>query len=97
MNALLEQPEFDFEYELPAGKQWFSVSWLAKHWDVSERTVKRLVEDGTLRKTIDLAPGASKHALTRIARETLVKFLGDRSNLRHLDAMRLARRRSQRK
>ena len=82
------QPEFDFEHELPAGKEWFSVRWLARHWGVSERTITRLIEEGSLRKQIDLAPGESKHALIRVARAALVKFLNKRSNLDALAAAR---------
>ena len=93
MKPAAEQPEFDFEHELPAGKEWFGVRYLALTWGISDMTVKKLIEEGSLKVKTDLAPAASKHALDRVHRSSLVSFLNDRSNTAKWEALRAERRR----
>lgn len=92
MPQLAEHPEFSFEDQLPAGKEYFSLRYLARMWGVSEKNVQRLIDDGSLRLAVDLAPMGSKHALPRVHRTALVAFLNDRKNLSKFEAMRLAHR-----
>lgn len=93
MRTVAEQPEFDFEHSLPAGKEYFGVRYLALMWGISEKTVKKLIEEGSLKTKADLAPLNSKHALDRVHRSSLVAFLNDRSNTAKWDALRAERRR----
>lgn len=92
MNPAPDHPEFDFEHELPAGKEFFSLRYLARMWGCSEKNVQRLIDDGSLRVAVDLAPAESKHALPRVHRKALVEFLNDRKNLDKFAALRLAHR-----
>jgi hypothetical protein len=87
------QPEFDFEHRLPAGKEYFSVRYLARLWEVSERSVKRLVLEGSIKLASDIAPRTSKHSMWRMARVDVVSFLNDSANLAKMEQLRDTNRR----
>jgi len=83
----------DFDRQLPAGKEFFSIGDLAKLWSVSEKVVQSLVDDGSVVLAVDLAPTASKHKLTRIPRRAVVALLDARKDQEKLEALRSANRR----
>jgi hypothetical protein len=68
------QAEFDFNHELPAGMETFSVRWLATWFGCTPQHWINLVEQGAL-AAIDLrSPGASKSML-RITRSEVVRYI----------------------
>jgi hypothetical protein len=69
----------DFDKTLPEGREYFSVRQLAKMWGIAERTVMRLIDDGSLEIAVNMAPAGSKHSLARIHRSSVVKFLQGRN------------------
>ena len=81
MTKLADHPEFDFEHELPAGKEFFTLRYLARLWDCSEDTVQRLVDTGDLAVSVDIAPSTSTvKSMQRITRKSVVDFLNRRKN-----------------
>ena len=92
MRPSLDQPEFDFEHSLPAGKEYFSLRYLARLWSCSEDNVQRLIDEGELQIAPDLAPMASKHALPRVHRWSVVALLERRNDHAFMSAHRAKKR-----
>jgi hypothetical protein len=80
MSKTVDQPEFDFEHSLPAGREYFTLGYLARLWDCSEDNVQRLIDDGELEVAVDLAPKKSTHAMQRIFRASIVALLNRRKS-----------------
>ena len=75
----VNQDGFNPERSLPSGKDWFSIRWLARHWDCSEDSIQRLVDCGDLFVAVDIAPNTSTvKAMIRIPRKAVVDFLNRR-------------------
>jgi len=74
------QEEFDFDNELPAGKQFVSVPFLAALWDCDAKHVHNLIDKGAIELSASLhSPEASK-SMRRVPRAAIVKFLNKRKN-----------------
>jgi hypothetical protein len=73
------QPEFDFDHELPAGKEWFSIRWLARHWGKSPRHISNLVESGEIAVATDMRGKGAKRSCMNIPRKAVVDFLNRRT------------------
>jgi len=73
-----DQTGFDPEGSLPAGKEWFSIRWLARHWGRSCQHVANLVESGEIKTTVDLRGKHAKRSDTNIHRKEVVGFLNRR-------------------
>lgn len=73
-----DQTEFDFEHSLPAGKEYFTLRYLARLWDCSEDTIQRLIDTGDLFLAADIAPKTSVKSMQRITRISIVTFLNSR-------------------
>jgi len=74
------ESSFDPEHSLPAGKEWFSIRWLARHWGRSARHIGNLVDSGEIKVTVDLRGKHSRRADLNIPRQAVVDFLGRRKN-----------------
>lgn len=68
------QAEFDFEHNLPAGMESFSVRFLAAWFHTSHQHWINLIEQGSIRAADLRSPGASKSML-RIPRAELTRYL----------------------
>jgi hypothetical protein len=75
------QPDFDFEHDLPAGVDSFSLHWLAKRWKCSVTHVIHLVEAGEFKVAVDLRNRNSSKACIRLPRAAVVAFLNERKDL----------------
>lgn len=73
------QPEFDFDHELPAGKEWFSIRWLARHWGKSVQHIINLVDSGEIKTAVDMRGKHAKRSDTNIPRKAVVDFLERRT------------------
>lgn len=74
-----DHPEFDFENSLPAGREFFTVRFIALFLICSEDTVERLIQAGDLAISINIAPSTSTtKAMQRVTRKSLVDFLNKR-------------------
>ena len=71
------QPELDFEFGLPAGRESFSVSWLANFFDYSRQHWINLIDEGHLHAVNLATPGTTKSSY-RVARTELVRYLRTR-------------------
>ena len=75
-----EEPEFDFEHGLPAGREFFRLSELAGLWRCHPTHVQRLIDSGELPVAVDLrSPGTSK-SMQRVTRASVVAFLNSRKS-----------------
>ncbi len=79
MPAANQQPELDFESGLPAGREWFQVWWLARHWHCTTQHVINLVDEGAFTvggiAPIDIARKHEKtRSTTRIPRGAVIAF-----------------------
>jgi hypothetical protein len=73
-----DQSAFDPERSLPSGKEWFSIRWLARHWNKSAQHVINLVDSGEIKTSVDLRGKGSKRSDTNIPRSAVVDFLNRR-------------------
>jgi len=80
MPTLVNQPEFDFDHKLPAGKEWFSVPFLARLWDCAPKHVHNLIDTGAIKLSVSLHTPAATKSMRRIHRTDLVVFLDERKN-----------------
>lgn len=71
---------FNFEQTLPEGKEWFSIRWLARHWNKSVQHVINLVDSGEIKTSVDLRGKHAKRSDTNIPRFAVVDFLNRRRN-----------------
>ena len=71
------QPELDFEYGLPAGRESFSVGFLAKFFDMSLQHWINQIDCGALPACNLASPGTSK-SLYRVSRHALITYLRKR-------------------
>ncbi len=78
---MMMNPEFNFEEDLPAGVESFSLHWLAKRWKVSVQHVFNLVESGEIPVAVDLRNLKSSKACIRVPRKSVVAFLNKRKDL----------------
>jgi hypothetical protein len=69
---------FDFEHQLPEGKEFFTVRQLATLWGVSLNHVSNLIDSGELEVSVDLRGLKSTKALLRVPRKSVVAFLNRR-------------------
>lgn len=76
--SVTDQSGFDPEHTLPAGKEWFSIRWLARHWGRSRQHVVNLVESGEIKTSIDLRGKHAKRCDTNIHRSAVADFLNRR-------------------
>lgn len=82
MSATAEEQELNFEHELPAGMNSFSLLWLANFWGCSLRHVFNLVESGAFGPgAVDLRNIKSSRSMIRLPRKTVVEFLNNRQKL----------------
>jgi hypothetical protein len=78
MSTASEQPEFDFDNQLPAGKEWFSPRWLARHWGKSVQHVLNLIEEGEIKDVVDMRSKHARRTCANIPRQSVVDFLNRR-------------------
>jgi len=75
MKPTGHQYEFDLENRLPSDKQYFSVRWLARHFDKSARHFINLIEDGSIEESFDMRSAKAKRADRIVHREALLAYL----------------------
>lgn len=80
MRIPKEHPEFDFEHDLPAGKEFFSVPFLARLWGCSNEHVIGLIESGEIAIAADLRGTGSTKTMWRVTRRAVVDFLNRRKS-----------------
>jgi hypothetical protein len=68
------QAELDFEFGLPAGREAFSVGFLAKWFNTSVNHWINQIERGALPAVNCASPGTTK-SMWRISRQALVAYL----------------------
>jgi hypothetical protein len=73
-----DQPEFDFDHTLPAGKEWFSPRWLARHWGRSAQHVLNLIDTGAIKTGADMRGEKAKRSNINIPRWAVIDFLDRR-------------------
>jgi hypothetical protein len=73
-------PDSDCEHGLPAGREYFTLSYLARLWDCSEDNVQKLIDEGSLKLSFDLAPRESTKAMQRVTRASIIKLLQERKS-----------------
>lgn len=71
------QPELDFEFGLPAGREVFSVTFLARHFCYARQHWINLIDRGHIPAVNLATPGVTKSSY-RISRADLVHFLRTR-------------------
>ena len=78
MSLTAQQPEFDFDHSLPAGKEWFSVRWLARHWGKSVQHIINLIDSGEIKESVDMRGKKAKRSDRIVVRAAVIDFLNKR-------------------
>jgi hypothetical protein len=79
MKPLPQQAEFDFEHNLPAGMETFTVRFLAAWFGTSDQHWLNLIDSGDL-QAVDLARVPSR-SMMRVPRAALVAYLNGRKTV----------------
>lgn len=74
MSATASTIESDFQPELPAGMETFTIEWLSGHFKTSRHHWLNLIDAGALYATNLKTPAATK-SMFRIPRASLIKYL----------------------
>jgi hypothetical protein len=72
------QGEFDFEHELPAGKEFFTVPFLAALWDCDAKHVHNLIDKGAIKLSASLHSPEATKSMRRVPRSAVIEFLNRR-------------------
>ncbi len=75
------QDELDFEHRLPAGKEMFTVRWIARYLGASVNHVNNLIDTGAIKNTRDVRNEGSTKAMRRVHRVDFVEFLNRRKTV----------------
>lgn len=78
---MINQGEFDFDNELPPGREFFPVRELAALWRCTIKHVHNLIDSGELETTVNLKHPNAKKSMRRVPRKSVVDFLNRRKGL----------------